>query len=85
MTGAKLMRKIVIYAGFGAVLATQAQAVTMAELDTDADGMASFDEVLAVMPDMSVETFNLVDLNQDGLIDADELATAQEAGIIPAS
>ena len=79
------MKKTVTLAGAGLLAATAAQAVTMADFDTDADGMASLDEVLAVMPDMSVETFNLVDLNQDGMIDTDELTTAQEAGILPAS
>ena len=79
------MKKIMIYAAVGTLLAAGAQAVTMEELDTDADGAASFAEVLAVMPDMTVETFNLADTNLDGLIDADELGAAQEAGILPAS
>lgn len=79
------MKKTVTLAGFGLLAAAAAHAVTMAELDSDADGMASFAEVLEIMPDMSVESFELVDLNGDGLIDLDELTAAQEAGLLPAS
>ncbi len=79
------MKKTLTFATIGLLAATAANAVTMEELDSDADGMASFAEVLAVMPDMTVETFELADLNQDGLIDTDELTAAQEAGILPAS
>ena len=79
------MKKTVTLAGAGLLAATAAQAVTMEELDGDADGLASFAEVLEVMPDMTVETFDIVDVNQDGMIDLDELTAAQEAGILPAS
>jgi len=79
------MKKIATYTVIGALMATPALAVTMVDLDADADGLASFAEILAVMPDMTVETFDLADLNQDGMIDTDELTAAQEAGIIPAS
>ena len=55
------------------------------DADLNADGMYSLEEMLAVMPDLSEETFSVADTNGDGLVDADELAVATEAGLFPAT
>ncbi|MEM1302471.1 MAG: hypothetical protein AAGH17_07805 [Pseudomonadota bacterium] len=54
------------------------------EADLNGDGVYSLDEMQALLPDLTEDTFVVVDTNEDGLIDADELAVATEAGIFPA-
>lgn len=68
-------------AAAGLLGASAAYAAT--EIDTDGDGMISFEEMLAVMPSITEETFLSVDDNGDGMVDETELAAAQEAGVIP--
>lgn len=58
-------------------------AVTAAEVDANGDGMLTIDEVQAVFPDISMDTFNAMDINADGALDTEEVASAQEAGIMP--
>jgi len=53
-------------------------------MDADGDGMLSYAELLIALPDLTEETFAAMDTNEDGQIDADELATAREAGLVPA-
>ncbi|MEY1555200.1 hypothetical protein AB3Y40_06150 [Yoonia sp. R2331] len=55
-----------------------------AAIDVDADGMYSFPELQAAMPEMTEEDFTTLDVSGDGLLDADEIAAATEAGILPA-
>lgn len=65
-----------------AVLATtSAYAQAMVE-DTDADGFYSMEELMVVYPTITEEVFGEVDTNDDGAVDADELAAAQEAGLL---
>ena len=65
-------------------LGTTAIALTIdTETDANADGLLSYEELQSVMPDMTEELFILIDRTQDGLIDADELAEAQEAALLP--
>lgn len=59
-------------------------AAQSAEIDTNNDGMYSFPEVQAAMPDMMEDTFVLLDMNGDGLLDAEEIAAGTEAGLLPA-
>lgn len=54
-------------------------------IDVDGDGTYSYEEILAVYPDLNAETFAAADTDTDGLISAEELAAANEAGIFPAS
>lgn len=54
-----------------------------AEYDANGDGVLTIDEVQAVFPDLSVETFTAMDLNADGALDEQEIAAAQEAGVMP--
>ena len=79
------MRRALIIATGGVFAATLASSATMEETDGNADGMVTFDELLVVMPDVTEEAFSLADANQDGMIDAEEFSSAQEAGILPAS
>lgn len=72
------------FAMIAACLATHVAAQDAA-IDTNGDGMYSFPEVQAAMPDMSEDMFMTVDVNGDGLLDTDEIAVAIEAGILPAN
>ncbi|MEM9320787.1 MAG: hypothetical protein AAGA70_17555 [Pseudomonadota bacterium] len=78
-------KRLLILGTVAAFGVTAAIAVTLEEVDTNADGMITFDEAVVAMPDMTEEIFTAADLNQDGMIDSDELAAAQEIGLIPAS
>ena len=64
---------------------TAANAVTLSDLDADGDGMVTFEELTAVLPEISEEVFSTADLNADGMIDEEELTGAQDVGILPAS
>jgi hypothetical protein len=55
-----------------------------AAIDINGDGMYSFPEVQAVMPEMTEDDFTVLDTSGDGLLDADEIAVATEAGMLPA-
>ncbi len=56
-----------------------------AAIDADADGMYSLPELQAALPDMTMDAFTVLDANGDGLLDAAEIAVAEEAGVLPAS
>ena len=62
--------------------ATAVMAQTMVE-DTDGDGNYSYEEMVAAYPDLTQEAFDEADANGDGALDASELASAQEGGLIP--
>ncbi|NKX45800.1 hypothetical protein [Roseicyclus persicicus] len=51
-------------------------------LDTDGDGLISLAEIQVAMPGMTEAEFLALDSTGDGLLDADELAAAAEAGLI---
>ncbi|WP_375255635.1 hypothetical protein [Yoonia sp.] len=55
-----------------------------ADIDINGDGMYSYAEVRAYAPDLSQETFNVVDTSGDGLLDASEIAAGVSAGLLPA-
>jgi len=55
-----------------------------AAIDINGDGMYSFPEVQAVMPEMTEDDFTVLDTSGDGLLDADEITAAVEAGLLPA-
>ena len=56
-----------------------------AEIDTDGDGMVSFAELQAILPEMTEDQFMVLDVTGDGLLDADEITAGTEAGLLPAS
>lgn len=62
-----------------------AMAQSMADMDANGDGVLTIDEVQAVFPDVSTDSFSAMDLNADGALDGSEVASAQEAGLMPAS
>jgi hypothetical protein len=73
--------RLVLATSFAAILAAGA-ALGQAEIDTDGDGMVSYTELLLVMPDMTEDDFVALDVNEDGMLDAEEFAAAEEAGLI---
>ena len=75
----KLMLAVLISMG----AASAAVAETVVE-DTDGDGMYSMEELLAVFPALTEERYGEVDSNGDGMVDTEELAVAQEAGLLAA-
>lgn len=54
-----------------------------AEMDANGDGVLTIDEVQAIYPDITAETFSAMDVNADGALDEDELVAAQQAGLMP--
>jgi len=79
------MQRIPILVATGVLTATMAAAATIEEMDSNGDSMVTFDELLAVMPGLSEDRFRLMDTDEDGIIDADELANAREKGLLPAT
>lgn len=83
MTSKTLTSRSALFAATAlGVLAAGAAFAQTEELDTDGDGMVSYAEILVVVPDMSEADFVTLDMNADGMLDADEIAAAQEAGLI---
>ncbi|MHA3913602.1 hypothetical protein [Halovulum sp. GXIMD14793] len=76
------MRRITVGAILVALFAAPALAVTVSEMDSDNDSMISFDEMSAFYPDLTDETFSVIDTNDDNLIDETELAVALDSGVI---
>ena len=67
-----------------AAIGTTALALSIdADTDANADGLLSFYEMQAAMPELTEELFLLIDRTEDGLIDADGLAQAEEAALLP--
>lgn len=66
-----------------AIVLTAATAAFAEGLDADGDGMVTIEETVAMYPDVTPEAFSEADANDDGALDAEELAAAQEAGLIP--
>ena len=70
---------------FGLVLAaTPALFAQEAGPDVDGDGMVTMEEFAAAYPDLTEDVFTAADANADGMLDADEIAAATEAGVLPA-
>ena len=75
------MKTTLTAAALAALIAAPAFAQT--EMDANADGLYSMDELMAAFPEMTEETFTTADTNADGQLDAEELAQARENGLIP--
>ncbi len=67
----------------GLALPAVAMSATAAEVDTNGDGVLTIDEVQAVFPDVTAESFSAMDVNADGALDDDEIVAAQDAGMMP--
>lgn len=52
--------------------------------DTDGDGMYSMEELMVAYPSLTEDLFSTIDGNGDGAVDPDELAAAEEAGVLVA-
>ena len=77
------MKRIIALAAILGLGAGAALAQTMVE-DTDGDGVYSLEELQVAFPELTDEVFTTVDTNADGVVDADELAAAEEAGVLVA-
>lgn len=53
------------------------------EMDANGDGVLTIDEVQATFPEITSDMFAAMDLNADGALDGNEVAAAQEAGLMP--
>ncbi|MCK0141603.1 EF-hand domain-containing protein [Aliiroseovarius sp. F20344] len=65
------------------IVMTAATAAFAEGIDADGDGVVTVDEAVAMHPDLTPEAFSTADANDDGVLDAEELAAALEAGLIP--
>lgn len=68
----------------GAMILTGMAVYAMTDLDTDADGGVSLQELQAAHPEVTEDQFQSADTNGDGMIDEIELSEARAAGILPA-
>ena len=76
------MIKLILPTSFVMLLLTgAASAATSA--DANGDGVLTIDEVQAVMPEITAESFSAMDTNADGTLDAAEIEAAQSAGLMP--
>ncbi|MGE4328438.1 MAG: hypothetical protein AB7E21_20380 [Pseudodonghicola sp.] len=57
----------------------------LTEADTDGDGMLNLAELQSVLPMITEADFAKMDANADGVLDADEIAMARGAGLLPAN
>ena len=56
-----------------------------ASIDVNGDGMYSFPELQAAIPEMTEEAFVTLDVTGDGLLDVTEIEAGIQAGLLPAS
>lgn len=75
--------KLKALAALAIVLPVTAFAAT--EIDANGDGLLTLDEVQAVYPEITVESFSAMDLNADGALDDAESVAAMDAGLMPRS
>ena len=80
------MTRTMLATGFALTFALPALAqegLDFASLDANGDGFVTMAEFQAAAPDLSVDAFMQADANSDGALNQEELATAQEEGILP--
>lgn len=77
------MRTYILTALIGAGLSAPAWAAS--NIDANGDGMMTLEEVQAVYPEITAETFAAMDADQSGALDEDEAAAAMDAGLMPKS
>lgn len=68
-----------------AVFVASAAMASLAEIDTDGDGVVSFTEMSATYPTITEDGFSAVDTNGDGVVDAEEMDAAVAGGLLPAT
>jgi len=77
------MKTVVLFAVAAIGAAGFAGAALAHEMDTDQDGLYSLTELRTEYADLSEADYAALDTNQDEAVDAEELAAAIEAGILP--
>lgn len=76
---------IALAGAFAVLVGGASLAMGQAEaIDTDGDGMVSYTELLVLMPAMTEAEFQALDADADGMLSTDEIAAAEQAGLIPA-
>ncbi|SFS08339.1 hypothetical protein [Yoonia litorea] len=65
------------------ILAATPMFAQNADIDINGDGMYSYPELQAFMPEMTEDTFAELDISGDGLLDAEEIAAGVAAGVLP--
>lgn len=70
------MKKILTSATFVMMSVITAQAAEFIDIDLNADGYISFEEMIASMPDVTETEFKKIDVSLDGFVDADEFKAA---------
>jgi len=60
-----------------------AAAFAASHVDANGDGVLTLEEVNAVFPEITGDTFAAMDVNGDGGLDSSEVAAAQDAGLLP--
>ncbi len=65
-------------AGTAIAMSDNAKAV-----DVNGDGILTIDELQAVFPEVTTDSFSTLDLNADGALDDAEITAAEDAGIMP--
>jgi hypothetical protein len=57
----------------------------LADSDVNGDSVMPIDEVKAVCDNVLIDGFSAIDLNSDGVLYAERVQAAQDAGIMPES
>lgn len=79
------MRRITAVACVAAFCAAPAFAA-LSQVDTDGDGLASFEELLVAYPGLEDTVFAEIDTDADGMLNEAELTAAIEAArLVPAA
>lgn len=74
------MRNTIVIAAVLAAAPALAQQIE--EIDTDGDGVVTYEEMVAVYPDTTPEAFAQIDTGADGAVDESELTAAVDAGLV---
>ncbi|WP_193555880.1 EF-hand domain-containing protein [Marimonas lutisalis] len=64
------------------VILTPALAMSATEVDANGDGMLTIEEVQAVYPEVTADSFSAMDTSGDGALDDEEVKAAQAAGLM---
>jgi len=74
------MKTLTLISAAGIAVSAFAGSVLAHEMDTDEDGFYSLAEIQSDFPDLSEAEYLALDTNQDGQVDADEIAAARVDG-----
>ena len=80
---ARIAMTLLALAGLSVIAFTVNAQETMEKLDENKDGMLSYSELLVGYPKFTSEDFDALDVNADGLLNADEQQEAMDAGVLP--